>query len=84
MRKRQTLKKKQTLKDRVESAFSFKETADLQKEYDRISEIILETAGERLSDYIDNTDTQFFLKNNQLDYNLYLSCIKVENSDYFE
>ena len=74
---------KNTLKE-LDNGLSFKESVDLQKEYELVLNLITTTQYEKLYDFLVSTDIKFYLKNNQLDYHLFIACIKAQNEDYFE
>lgn len=68
----------------IEKGFTFKDAKDLELEYNKVVEIITINTGEGLSQYLNNTDIKYYLINNDLDYSLFILCLKQKNTEYLE
>jgi hypothetical protein len=62
----------------------FKETKDLQKEYELILHRIQSPDSETLKDLTSNSDMKYFLLHNDLDYDVFRTCIKFKRIDFIE
>lgn len=82
------IKKKTKLKkqnNNSQSQLIFKESEELIKDYENILCIISsDSNNSNIYDYFTSTDLLYFLKENQLDYNLFHACIKKQKMDCLE
>jgi hypothetical protein len=62
----------------------FKDTKDLQNEYELILRRIENPDSESLKDLTSNSDMKYFLLHNDLDYNVFRTCIRWKRIDFIE
>jgi hypothetical protein len=62
----------------------FKDTKDLQSEYELMLKRIEDPESESLKDLASNSDMKYFLMHNDLDYNVFRTCIKNRRLDFIE
>jgi hypothetical protein len=62
----------------------FKDAKDLQNEYELILARIENPGSESLKDLTSNSDMKYFLLHNDLDYNVFRTCIKWKRIDIIE
>ncbi len=84
-RRHQSVKKKKPKKanETIESIFT-KDTASLLLDYQKILERIADLNSETLRDLTVNTETKYFLIQNDLDYNIFRESIKFRRMDFIE
>jgi hypothetical protein len=68
----------------IDKGFTFKDVSDLQKEYEKVLDIIANDTGEKISSIINNSDLKYYLINNDLDYILFTLCLKIQKNEYIE
>lgn len=63
---------------------NLKDSELLKKEYEEVLNLIYSNQSFDLIVYLDYPDIRYYLKNNELDYNLFIACIKTSNEKSFE
>jgi hypothetical protein len=84
-RHHQSVKKKKPKKasETIDSIFT-KDTASLLQDYQKILERIADINSVSLRDLTMNTETKYFLIQNDLDYSIFRECIKSRRMDFIE
>jgi hypothetical protein len=84
-RHHQSVKKKKPKKanETIESIFT-KDTASLLLDFQNIIERIADINSDSLRDLTTNTETKYFLMQNDLDYSIFRECIKFRRMDFIE
>lgn len=68
----------------LNETLNLKDSELLKKEYEEVLNLLYSNQLFDLVVYLDYPDIRYYLKNNELDYNLFIACIKTSNENYFK